>query len=165
MKAFGFGLWCLLAGASTLAGDAVAAPPETRHCLVELSCGPGDREAITTTMRTALALRDERVTVTVFVDLAAVQIAVPGSKTQPADLRRETDKLFEMLRTAGILVLVCPHCADQQGVPAKSLRAGLRFTDKQELDAERKRANRVYEYRRPATKPADAPEVAKDRTT
>ena len=130
--------------------DSGAAKKAAHEYLVEVNCEPGDAEALTTMLRAALALRDDDSAVALFLDLAAVAVAVPGCEAQGVDLRRETDKLFEKLQTAGVVVLVCPHCAQQFGLPVKSLRPGLRLTTKLELDAWRTRAEKILEFRRPA---------------
>ena len=139
-----------------------SAPP--KHYLVEMSCNADDRDAVTGTLRTALALREDQSGVTLFIDVAAVQVARPSSDVQPPELQRETDRLFDKLRAAGVLVLICPHCAEQHGLGAKSLRPGLRFTNKEELDAERKRADKVYEYQRPEPAGVAEEKVAQCRT-
>jgi sulfur relay (sulfurtransferase) complex TusBCD TusD component (DsrE family) len=159
---------CLLSACPLRADENVvdlprqSAPP--KHYLVEMSCDADDRDAVTGTLRTALALREDQSGVTLFIDVAAVQVAKPSSDVQSPELQRETDRLFGKLRTAGVLVLICPHCAEQHGLNAKSLRPGLRFTNKEELDAERKRADEIYEYKRPEPLPAAEQKVAECRT-
>ena len=164
MRSMVFALLCLSAMVPALGADPPAGQAK-KHYLVEMSCGPDDSKAVTATLRTALALREDQSTVTLFIDVAAVHVAKPASDVQPVELQRETDRLFDKLRTAGVVVLVCPHCAEQHGLQAKSLRPSLRFTNKEELEAERKRADKVYEYRPADEKPAEVQKVAADRTT
>lgn len=135
-----------------------------KHYLVEMNCEPADSEAVTTTLLTALALREDKSTVTVFIDVGAIPLASQANKSQPDELREKTDKLFEKLRASGVVVIVCPHCAEQQGLPVRSLRPGLRFTDKEELADQRKRADNVYEYR-PADSKRQGDKIAPDDRT
>lgn len=137
-----------------------------RHYLIEMSCAPNDRDAVAGTLRAALALREDKSEVTLFIDADAVHVAKPTSDAQANELQREFDNLFAKLRTAGVTVLVCPHCAEVHGLPAKSLRQGLRFTTKEELQAARDRADQIYEYRPKVPEQADEEKVAvKNRTT
>jgi predicted peroxiredoxin len=115
--------------------------------LVEMNCPPADREAVTVTLRTALALREDQSEVTLFLDVEAVQLAVPGCKAQPPRVRQETDRLFEKLRVVGISILVCPHCAEKQNLSKRSMRPGLRFTSQEELEATRRHADLIFEYK------------------
>lgn len=158
----GVAVICLVS-AIPLQADGTAAERK-KHYLVEMSCDADDRDAVTGTLRTALALREDESGVTLFIDLAAVQVAGPAADVQPPKLQRETDKLFDRLRAAGVLVLICPYCAEQQGLSVKAMRPGLRFISKEELDAERKRADKVYEYQRPEPLPAAEQKVAECRT-
>jgi len=151
--------------ADTPAAEDKAPPAAKDRYLVEMTCRPDDSKAITTTLLTALALREDQSTVVLFIDSQAVLIAKQPGKDQPEEeLQRKTDRLFEQVRAAGISVLVCPHCAETHGLTAKTLRAGLRFTTKEELDVERKRADRVYEYREPEPQPKLDPTVTDRRT-
>ena len=126
---------------------------EREHYLLELSCEPTDRKSVTSALRAALALREDGSTVTVFIESAAVLVADPSLEVQAVEARREIDLLFDKVRRAGVAVLVCPHCADQMSIGEKSMRAGLRFTDKEELEAERERAHKIYQFL-PAETPA-----------
>jgi len=133
---------------------------ELEHYLLELSCEPTDQKAVTASLRTALALREDGSTVTVFIESGAVLVADPSLEIHSIDARREIDALFDKVRRAGVAVLVCPHCADQLAIGEKSMRAGLRFTDKEELEAERERAFFINDTA-PTEKPsADAEPVA-----
>lgn len=140
-----------------------ASKPDQRY-LVEMNCAPDDRDAVTSTLQMALALREDQSAVSLFIDLQAVHLATPQSKSQQVELQRETDKLFDKLRSKGVTVLVCPHCAKEHGIAAKSLRAGLRFTSKEELDSERKGASTIFEYRPKIKGPTDVA-VKEDKST
>jgi sulfur relay (sulfurtransferase) complex TusBCD TusD component (DsrE family) len=137
-----------------------------KRYLVEMSCAPDDRDAVAATLRMALALREDRSEVTLFIDADAVHVANESSDAQTEDLRRESAELFAKLQTAGVSVIVCPHCAELHGLPAKALRQGLRFTTKEELEARRNRADKIYEYRPVAPTKADDGKLADEpRTT
>jgi len=162
----------ILACCAALTPQLAAADPDSdsevseakKLYLVEMSCSPADLDAVGTTLRTALALREDKSEVALFIELNAVPLAKPSSIAQPPELRQETDRLFEKMRSAGIHVLVCPHCAEQQQLPAKAMRQGVRFTSKAELDAMRRAAEKIYEYRREnAADPVEAPGAAKPR--
>lgn len=126
------------------------------HYLVEILCDPTDRAALTSSLRAALALREDGSTVTIFIESTAVLIADPSVEVQPPDALAEIERLFVKVRTIGVTVLVCPHCTEQYSISEKSFRAGLRLTDKEELDAERIRAHKIYQFR--STRPAEATE-------
>lgn len=129
------------------------AAPGRRHVVVAMNCAPDDSVAVQATLRTALALRHDDSEVTLFIDLEAIPLAEPRTAAQSQDLRRETDRLFGKLVAAGITVLVCPHCAEQQSLGPDRLRTGLRFTTVEEWDAVREQADQIYEYRAPRSKP------------
>ena len=139
-------------------------PAGANKCfLVEMNCDPTDVRAVSTTLLTALSLREDQSDVTLFLDLQAVPLAKPANSDQSPPLRRETDRLFAKLRKAGIRVIVCPHCAVQFHVGAEDLRDGIHFTTKKELDDLKSRADQIYEYR-PA-EPADNGEEGESNGT
>lgn len=153
--------FCALQGAHVArssADDRGAEAP--KHYVIEMNCSPGDADAVGATLRTALALRGDESEVTVFIDRDAIPLAQRSTKAQPDNLRSETDRLFAKLSAAGVTVLVCPHCAAQQSLLNVKLREGLRFTNKEEWDAVRNRADQVFEYRPPDQAERDEQRVA-----
>lgn len=131
------------------------------HYMVEMNCAPDDADAVTTTLRVALALRQDQSDVTLFIDLAAVPLADASTDRQPEKLRRETDRLFGKACSAGVRILVCPHCAQQQ-MGERLLREGVRLTTQKELESIRRQADQVFEYRDSAPDELETEQAAPD---
>jgi hypothetical protein len=142
--------------------ESVVAPSDDdrEHYLLEMSCDPTDHRCVSNSLRTALALRQGGSTVTVFIESAAVMVADPGLEVHPPETLRQQKGLFEKVRLAGITVLVCSHCAERLSIREKSLRAGLRFTNQEEIEMERARAHKIYQFGRAAAPAASAEPVA-----
>lgn len=154
----------VLAMRTSWAAEPPAEPPP-KHVLVEMNCAPDDAVAVRTNLQTALALREDKSDVTLFLDLAAIPLASSAGADQPPKLKAETDRLLSKLRKAGVRILVCPHCAEQQNLTSKSLRPGMRFTNREELEAARQRADQIFEYKPEKANKADDDKVAQDSRT
>ena len=154
----------VLAMRTSWAAEPPAEPP-SKLVLVEMNCAPDDAVAVRTNLQTALALREDKSDVTLFLDLAAIPLASSAGADQPPKLKAETDRLLSKLRKAGVRILVCPHCAEQQNLTSKSLRPGMRFTNREELEAARQRADQIFEYKPEKANKADDDKVAQDSRT
>lgn len=145
----------LLLAALTLSTGPIVTPvaaqaPAARSgsTMVHLGSFTNDLHAAKMALKVGTAMRQQGASVVLFLDREGVRLA---DTRQPLTLvygdGDSFEKMYDAFVAAGGTVLVCPHCAQEAGMSASTLRKGARLAaDASELAKAILAADRVIDY-------------------